>query len=249
MKWTRRKRKSILKKSTKDLLLHWGWNLLRRQLPLPPQDASPTSSWTFRKLQIYPFINWPYPLFSFPLNFSNSPSCCMPFHKLLPALRMKICSYITKLTFALDITTRRTKMPRLQFHRHRHHEHHHLHLEVSERLHFKKVSLQQQIAHLKSQNQPICAKDPKFPNLTLSQESFCDRIEWETVVLQSQYLQKLSLKSRGFSLFLDKKKKYFCHLYLQSRTFGKRIAKALQLEYENFTNVWSCANCSHRQTL
>ena len=84
-----------------------------------------------------------------------------------------------------------------------------------------------------SQNRSICAKDPKFPNLTLSQESFCDRIEWETVVLQSQYLQKLSLKSRGFSLFLDKKKKYFCHLYLQSRTFGKRIAKALQLEYEN----------------
>ena len=34
-------------------------------------------------------------------------------------------------------------------------------------------------------------------------------------------------------MFLDKKKKYFCHLYLQSRTFGKRIAKALQLEYEN----------------
>ena len=100
-----------------------------------------------------------------------------------------------------------------------------------------------------SQNRSICAKDPKFPNLTLSQESFCDRIEWETVVLQSQYLQKLSLKSRGFSLFLDKKKKYFCHLYLQSRTFGKRIAKALQLEYENFTNVWSRANCSHRQTL
>ena len=149
MKWTRRKRKSILNKSTKDLLLHWGWYLLRRQLPLPPQDASPTSSWTFRKLQIYPFINWPYPLFSFPLNFSNSPSCCTPFHELLPALRMEICSYITKLTFPLDITTRRTKMPRLQFHRHRHHEHHHLHLEVSERLHFKKVSLQQQIAHLK----------------------------------------------------------------------------------------------------